>query len=216
LRGRPELDFDRLARIDEALRIPLVIHGGTGLSDEQYRRLIENGVAKINYFTALSDAAAAAIRAAAVRDPKAGHTGLLADARGAIQVEVERMNHLFGSAGRADEVLESARPWSSVAHLILYETSGLDEAGVDAMMARGREVLSGIPGVRRVATGHAVKTDAQYSCCWVIEFASEKVIDSYREHPDHVAFADELFRPVARERLSIDYRLTDSITDLRS
>jgi fructose-bisphosphate aldolase, class II len=215
LRGRPELDFDRLARIDESLRIPLVIHGGTGLSDEQYRRLIENGVTKINYFTALSDAAAAAIRAATVRDPKAGHTGLLADVRGAIQVEVERMNHLFGSAGRADGVLASARPWSSVAHLILYEASGLDEAGVDAMMARGREVLSGIPGVRRVATGHAVKTDAQYSCCWIIEFASEKVIDSYREHPDHVAFADGLFRPVARERLSIDYWLTDSITDLR-
>jgi len=33
--------------------------------------------------------------------------------------------------------------------------------------------------------------------------------DSYRDHSDHVAFADGLFRPIARERLSIDYRLTE-------
>lgn len=60
LRGRPRLDFERLARINSALGIPLVIHGGTGLEDGEFRRLIENGVAKINYYTALSDAAAAA------------------------------------------------------------------------------------------------------------------------------------------------------------
>lgn len=68
LLSRPELDFDRLAQINERLRIPLVIHGGTGLSAEQYRRLIENGVTKINYYTALADAAAEAIREAAARD----------------------------------------------------------------------------------------------------------------------------------------------------
>jgi len=36
------------------------------------------------------------------------------------------------------------------------------------------------------------------------------VIDSYREHPVHVAFADNLFRPVSAERLSIDYQTTVS------
>jgi fructose-bisphosphate aldolase, class II len=35
LRGRAELDFARLAEINESLHIPLVIHGGTGLSAEQ-------------------------------------------------------------------------------------------------------------------------------------------------------------------------------------
>ncbi len=209
MRGRPELDFDRLAQINESLRIPLVIHGGTGLSDEQYHRLIENGVTKINYFTALSDSAAGEIRAAEARNAGGGYTGLLKGVRSAIQAEVERMNHLFGSAGQAEGALAGARLWHPVAHLILYNTSGADEAGVEAMMARGREVLSGIPGVRRVATGRAVKTDAQYRCCWIIEFASEKVIDSYRDHADHVAFAAGLFRPIAGERLSIDYRLTE-------
>ena len=36
----------------------LVIHGGTGLADDQFRRLISNGIAKINYYTAPSDLAA--------------------------------------------------------------------------------------------------------------------------------------------------------------
>jgi len=209
MRGRPVLDFDRLAQINESLGIPLVINGGTDLSDDQYHRLIENGVTKINYFTALSDSAASAIRAAAARDAGGGYTRLLEGVRSAIQAEVERMNRLFGSAGQAEGVLASARLWHPVAHLILYNTSGVDEAGVNAMMARGREVLSGIPGVRRVATGRAVKTDAQYRYCWMIEFASEKVIDSYRDHADHVAFADGLFRPIAANRLSIDYELIE-------
>jgi len=51
MKGEPQLDFERLGDIDRALRIPLVIHGGTGLGDDQFRRLIENGVAKINYYT---------------------------------------------------------------------------------------------------------------------------------------------------------------------
>lgn len=209
MRGQPELDFDRLAQINESLRIPLVIHGGTGLHDEQYRRLIENGVTKVNYFTALSDSAAGAILAVAARDARAGYTGLLKDVRSAIQAEVERMSHLFGSAGHAEEVLAVARPWRTVEHLIVYNTTGVSEARVDAMMTRGREVLSRIPGVRRVATGRAVTEDVRYRCCWMIEFANEKVIDSYRDDPDHVAFADELFRPIAPDRLSIDYELME-------
>jgi len=51
-----------------------------------------------------------------------------------------------------------------------------------------------------------VQENAKYKFTWLVEFVHEKVIDSYREHPDHVAFADNLFRPVAGDRVSIDYR----------
>ncbi|MEJ2463788.1 MAG: class II fructose-bisphosphate aldolase, partial [Candidatus Thiodiazotropha sp.] len=43
MQGAPKLDFDRLAQINQTLRMPLVIHGGTGLSDDQFRQLIDNG-----------------------------------------------------------------------------------------------------------------------------------------------------------------------------
>jgi fructose-bisphosphate aldolase class II len=54
LRGRSRLDCGRLKRIYEGVAIPLVIHGASGLSDEQIRRLVAYGVAKINHYTALS------------------------------------------------------------------------------------------------------------------------------------------------------------------
>ena len=208
-RGRPRLDFDRLGQINESLHIPLVIPGSTGLSDEQYRRLIENGAAKINNYTALADAAAGALREAAARDVRASYTDLVKGVRTAIQTEVERIIHLLGSAGRAEEILAIARPWRKVEHLIVYNINSASDAEVKAMMARGREVLCKIPGVRRVASGHAIKEHARYRCCWIIEFANVNVIDSYRDHPDHVAFANGFFRPITPDRVSIDYELTE-------
>jgi ketose-bisphosphate aldolase len=100
--GEPRLDLERLAAINERLGIPLVIHGGTGLSDAQFRALIERGVTKINYYTALADAAAARMRANAEADPRAGYTGLMKGVRAAIADEVERCIELWGGAGRAD------------------------------------------------------------------------------------------------------------------
>ena len=44
----PVLDHDRLARIDEACGIPLVLHGGSGTSAEDLRRSVAAGVAKVN------------------------------------------------------------------------------------------------------------------------------------------------------------------------
>jgi fructose-bisphosphate aldolase class II len=73
------------------------------------------------------------------------------------------------------------------------------------MMREGEKVLSRIPGVRRVITAHAVQQDAGYKYSWLIEFVHNNVIDSYRDHPDHVAFADKLFRPIAGDRISIDF-----------
>jgi fructose-bisphosphate aldolase, class II len=39
-----------------------------------------------------------------------------------------------------------------------------------------------------------------------VRFAHPAVIDSYRDHPDHLAFADNLFRPLAADRMTIDFR----------
>jgi len=209
MRGEPKLDFERLAQINRALKIPLVIHGGTGLSDEQFRRLIASGVSKINYYTALSDAAGRRIRGNI--EQQGGYTGLLEGARKAISEEVERCMRLWGSAGKAADVLDASELWAPIEHLIIYNVKGLDEQGVQAMMAEGRRMLAAIPGVREVITGEAVKAGAAYPYTWLVRFCHPAVIDSYRDHPSHVAFADQLFRPVAGERISIDYQAIESI-----
>ncbi|MFA5243075.1 MAG: class II fructose-bisphosphate aldolase [Sulfuricella sp.] len=108
MKGTPKLDYARLAKINEAVGIPLVIHGGSGLSDEQFRKLIANGVAKINYYTALSDLAVQHIR----DNPSIGDSGYMAlkrSVRDAVRAEVERCIRLWGSGGRAAEVLEQCR-----------------------------------------------------------------------------------------------------------
>jgi fructose-bisphosphate aldolase class II len=211
MKGRPELDFQRLEQINEALGIPLVIHGGTGLSDDQFRRLIANGVAKINYYTALSDVAAKQINENHRAGASSGFTGLVKNIRTVVAAEAERCMRLWGGAGRADEVLSRCRPWMPVEHLIIYNVEGIDEVGAETMIAEGRRVLSAIPGVREVLTGEAVQDDAKYRYTWLVRFCHPAVIDSYRKHPDHVTFADTLFRPVAGERISIDYQAVDPV-----
>ena len=51
-----KINYGLVKELSNATDIPVVIHGGTGLSEEQFRRLIENGAAKINVSTALKQA----------------------------------------------------------------------------------------------------------------------------------------------------------------
>ena len=48
-----DLQFDLLRRIRQVVKIPLVIHGSTGVADRDLRRLIECGAVKINMGTTL-------------------------------------------------------------------------------------------------------------------------------------------------------------------
>jgi fructose-bisphosphate aldolase class II len=203
MKGKPKLNYTRLQEINEALNIPLVLHGGTGLADEQYIRLVANGISKINYYTALADAAGNRIQQNAGNHAQ-GYTGLVDGAADAISEEAERCIRLWGAAGRADELLQFCAPWMPVEHLILYNADISDD-GVHAMMAEGRRVLSNIPGVREVFTGDAIQEGAGYRFSWLVRFCHPAVIDSYRDHPDHIAFADNLFRPIAGDRISIDF-----------
>jgi fructose-bisphosphate aldolase, class II len=58
-KGTPQLDFDRLSDIRARVDTPLVLHGGSGLSDDDFVRAIECGIRKINIFTEISLAAVA-------------------------------------------------------------------------------------------------------------------------------------------------------------
>ena len=49
--GKPEINFKRLAEVNEALDIPLVLHGGTGIPEEDVRRAIRGGINKVNVGT---------------------------------------------------------------------------------------------------------------------------------------------------------------------
>jgi len=206
VKGRSKLDFTRLKQIHQAVNIPLVLHGGSGLDEDQFRRLTLLGVAKINYFTALSDVAAQVMRDEMKKNRNSSFVDIKQGVKKAVAAEVERCMRLWGCAGRAAEVAAQCQPWLPVEHLIIYNVEGVTRQDAETMMAEGRRVLSTIPGVRNVFTGAAIKESAGYQYCWLVRFVHPAVIDSYRQHPDHVAFADKLFRPIAAERISVDYQ----------
>ncbi len=52
----PKLDFERIQVISEKTGLPLVLHGGSGLADEDFRRAVREGVSKVNIFTDLDKA----------------------------------------------------------------------------------------------------------------------------------------------------------------
>ncbi|MHA6511527.1 class II fructose-bisphosphate aldolase [Tessaracoccus sp. Z1128] len=52
----PVLDFERVSAIVEAHPVPIALHGGSGLSDDQFREMIARGCAKVNISTALKQA----------------------------------------------------------------------------------------------------------------------------------------------------------------
>jgi len=99
-KGEPKLDFQRLEQLNRALGIPLVLHGGTGVSPQDFRRCIDNGVAKINFYTGMSVAATERIKEKLKNKPDFyDFPGLLQDARQGIRETVSEQMRIFRSSG---------------------------------------------------------------------------------------------------------------------
>ncbi len=53
---KPKLDFSVLDRVREKINLPLVMHGGSGVSQEDYKTVISKGIRKVNYYTYMGKA----------------------------------------------------------------------------------------------------------------------------------------------------------------
>lgn len=54
---KPKLQLEILDKIAEKVSVPLVLHGGSGLTDEDFKNAIKHGISKVNIFTDLNIAA---------------------------------------------------------------------------------------------------------------------------------------------------------------
>lgn len=61
-KAKPRLDIERLKEIHAAITTPLVLHGGSGLSDDDFRNTVREGISKVNIFTDLCIAGANAMK----------------------------------------------------------------------------------------------------------------------------------------------------------
>jgi fructose-bisphosphate aldolase class II len=101
-KGEPQLDFDRLKSIRDKVPVPLVLHGGSGISDADFNKAIRLGINKINIFTEMNLSASAKVRAILnAQESPADYPSMLAQAREAVKKIVQEKVHVFGSAGKA-------------------------------------------------------------------------------------------------------------------
>jgi fructose-bisphosphate aldolase class II len=101
-RKPPKLAFDRLKEIAEAVRRPVVLHGGSDVPDDQIRRAIELGVAKVNVDTELRQSFTLGMLEVLDRNREEYHLAVsLGRGREAMQAKVQEKIRLFGSAGKA-------------------------------------------------------------------------------------------------------------------
>ncbi|MBQ3133356.1 MAG: class II fructose-bisphosphate aldolase [Clostridia bacterium] len=94
----PKLDFDRIRKIAATVPTPLVLHGGSGLTDDDFRKAIEAGISKVNIFTDINVAAVEAFFANFTSMGK-GIIDLLPTVREAVKISTIEKMRLFGSCG---------------------------------------------------------------------------------------------------------------------
>ena len=98
----PKLDFQRIHEISEIVKVPLVLHGGSGLTDMDFRRAIQEGISKVNIFTDINVAAVEA-EFRKFQYMNKGIIDLIPAAVEAVKQETERKMKLFSSVGKAGE-----------------------------------------------------------------------------------------------------------------
>ena len=96
----PKLDFDRISEIASRTGLPLVLHGGSGLSDDDFREAARRGICKVNIFTDLDKAGKAGIERG-LKENAATLMGLIPYEIAAMKGVVRNKISLFGSAGKA-------------------------------------------------------------------------------------------------------------------
>lgn len=96
---KPMLNIERLKEISGEVKVPLVLHGGSGLSDDDFKNTIRNGIAKVNIFTDLCLAGERAMK-----DGEEKKLGYLETRNLKVDYIKETVKHkmaLFGSVNKA-------------------------------------------------------------------------------------------------------------------
>lgn len=104
----PNLKFERLKEISEAIKRPVVLHGGSSVPDEQVQKAISLGVAKINVDTELRQAFTLGVQEVFNKDPEEWHLAVSLDnGRQVMKEKVIEKIRVFGSNRKAQDLLNS-------------------------------------------------------------------------------------------------------------
>jgi fructose-bisphosphate aldolase class II len=97
----PKIDHARLIQLNEASKVPLVLHGGSGISDDDLRLVIKEGICKINVFTEMSLQAIANIKELVNTGEYKMVVNFSTAIKAGVKEVVAKRNEVFGSIGKA-------------------------------------------------------------------------------------------------------------------
>ncbi len=109
----PKLDFERIRTIAKTVDVPLVLHGGSGLTDNDFKQAIKEGISKVNIFTDINVAAVEA-EFKKFSSMEKGLIDLIPAAVEAVKQESMKKMQLFSSNGKADNTVSSSISSSSI------------------------------------------------------------------------------------------------------
>ncbi|AYE37269.1 class II fructose-bisphosphate aldolase [Companilactobacillus zhachilii] len=101
---KPHLSFERLQKISNLVDFPLVVHGASGLKDEEYRKSVENGICKINYYSEMVHRVALGVQKK-LEEGDSNKQMFISDVSiwetEMVEKEISERLRVFGSAGKA-------------------------------------------------------------------------------------------------------------------
>jgi len=101
--GEPKLGFDEMDEIHHLVNLPLVLHGGSGIPDEQIRKAIDRGTCKINVNTECQQFWAAIVREVIAKDSKVyDPRKIIGPGKEGIKKTMKSHCEVFGCIGKAD------------------------------------------------------------------------------------------------------------------
>lgn len=100
--GKPQLDFQRLIKITELVDIPIVLHGSSGVPEEDIQKAIQHGVCKVNIDTDVRAAFMGGVREVLHHSPEEiDPRKVLGPARDRMEEQIRKKMRIFGSTGKA-------------------------------------------------------------------------------------------------------------------
>jgi heme-degrading monooxygenase HmoA len=97
-----------------------------------------------------------------------------------------------------------------ICHVVLIRLKeGMSPEAGDRLLARAREMLAPIPGVRNLRVGHGLgkKAEVSYPYALVMEFEDEDALEAYQVHEQHRRFVRDVVDPIQDDKKVYDYRV---------
>jgi len=103
-KGEPNLDLDRVRKIHSLVDVPLVMHGASGLVESDYQDIVDSGISKVCYYTAMAIGASNDLKsmlADAEWDATVYHN-IISRSIGYFYTDTKRLMDVVGSSGRVE------------------------------------------------------------------------------------------------------------------